>query len=274
MRKKLKNEILISTVLSNLDNAKCLALNAFVDTKIPSLIICQTFEDPDVTYNNICEEEYRVIFTRSIGLSKSRQEALESSIAEYIWFLDDDVTVLPEGCISAFDYLTNNDVDILTTKYSSNSIVRKKYSMEKFEHTRLSIMKVSSIEIFCNRDFLMTKCIKFDSNFGLGSTFVSGEENIFLSDCLLQGAKIQFLPLITSDHPPITSGGNYDNAATLISKGAVIRRVYGFKGLPLIFLYFIKRVYLSQIKASKIFRCIGFALNGFFSKKNKIKTFK
>lgn len=266
----MKNEILISTVLSNLDSAKNLAVNAYVETNIPSLIICQTFEEASATYSNIFKDEYKIIFSKSVGLSRSRQKALETSKAEYIWFLDDDVSVLPEGCIRAFDYLANNDIDILTTTYSANGELRKKYSRDKFYHTRLSIMKVSSIEIFCKRNYLIDNEIEFDFNFGLGSVYVSGEENIFLSDSLLRGARIQFLPLVTCDHPPMTSGGDYVNTSILISKGALIRRVFGIRGLPIVLVYFLKRVYLSQLKASKASRAIFFAFKGFFSlPKNK-----
>ena len=191
-------QILISTVLSRLSSAISHAEHAFSNTGINCLISCQTFEN--IKKPNIQKQtpSYEIVYTNSIGLSNNRNNALEASTADYVWLLDDDVEVIADGCLKAFEELEKGSDEVISTCYAiEGGGARKDYKKEPFLHNKLSIMKVSSIEIMCSREALIKNGILFDVRFGLGAEFKSGEENIFLSDCLNKGLSVMYHPICT-----------------------------------------------------------------------------
>ncbi|WP_293748958.1 glycosyltransferase family 2 protein [uncultured Paraglaciecola sp.] len=265
MQNQSNKQILIATVLSRLSGAIKHAEHAYSNTGISSLISCQTFENIKTPNTQERSPSYEIIYTKSIGLSNNRNNALQASTAKYIWFLDDDVEVIADGCLQAFEELEQGSSDVISTCYVIDGRkTRKNYKKEAFLHNRLSIMKVSSIEIMCNREALIKNAILFDARFGLGAEFKSGEENIFLSDCLNQGLKIMYQPICTSLHPDETSGSNYQDKLQLVSKGAIIRRVYGIWGLPFVVAFFIKRLFQKELSPAKALKASCYGIKGFF----------
>jgi glycosyltransferase involved in cell wall biosynthesis len=261
---KNNKQILISTILSRLNKAITLAEHAYVNTGIRSLISCQTFENIECPKFDALTSAYSIIFTSSVGLSNNRNNGLNESKAKYVWFLDDDVEVLPEGCLESFKALEEGKGEVISTCYIiEGDVSRKNYRTTAHAHNKLSIMKVSSIEILCDREVLKEKSIQFDVRFGLGAEFKSGEENIILSDCLKEKIKVMYLPIKTSSHPDETSGGDYQDQAQLISKGAIIRRIYGVFGWPLVIIFFLKRVKTKELSLYGAIKAMFYGLKGF-----------
>ncbi|MFP5005331.1 hypothetical protein ACLFLN_06240 [Acinetobacter pittii] len=117
---------------------------------------------------------------------------------------------------------------------------------------KFSIMKVSSVEIVFNKESILSKNIGFDERFGLGSFFKSGEENIFLSDCLKSGLNIYAVNQKLVFHP-FESSGKIINDNFFYDRGAVFFRIYGFLMANLLYIYFSykksskKRYFLSNL---------------------------
>lgn len=211
-----------------------------------------------------------MVFSREKGLSRSRQLALEYSDADYVWFLDDDVSIFGINCVEAFDLMSKNDIDILTTAYSAGGVARKKYKERMFHHSKMSIMSVSSIEIFCRREFVSLNDVKFDFRFGLGAQFPSGEENIFLMECLKKNGVVKFAPIVTSEHSEISSGYNFVDENMIVSKGALMRRLFGHTGCIVILLFFLKKLYKSDISLKQFFPMVFKAYSGYFRLSNSL----
>lgn len=268
MKLKMKKELVISTIYSQLEKAVSLAEDCYLKTNIRSTIVCQLFEVAHQSFDNKCEQAYSIIYSSDRGLARSRMLGVLSSDADLIWLTDDDIEVTPEGVIKAFDRLENSEDDFITTKYAMDETqVRKKYSLSEFVHNRMSIMKVSSIEIFIKRDNVINKGVAFDTRFGLGATHKSGEENIFLADILNKGGKGCFVPIITSIHREITSGGDFSNDLANSAKGAIFRRVFGLFGAPLLFAFYVKRLIKKEVRFTDFFSALVFSVKGFFKLK-------
>lgn len=264
----MKKELVISTVYSNLEKAIFLADDCYSKTKIRSIIVCQLFEVNKHLLENENTEAYSVIYSSDRGLARSRMLGILSSSADLVWLTDDDIEVIPEGAIQAFNRLKNSDDDFITTKYAMDETqVRKKYSSSEFVHNRMSIMRVSSIEIFIKRDNVINKGVAFDTRFGLGSIHKSGEENIFLADILNKGGKGGFVPIITSIHREVTSGGDFSNDLANSAKGAIFRRVFGLFGAPLLFAFYVKRLIKKEVRFTDFFSALVFSVKGFFKLK-------
>ncbi|EUJ25400.1 glycosyltransferase, partial [Listeria cornellensis] len=111
--------------------------------------------------------------------------------------------------------------------------------------TKRELMSRSSIEVFVKRACLEKNeagpAIRFDEAFGLGATYVSGEENIFLVDLFRQGYRTYFHPEWLVYHavqPRITRL----TKAQILSKGPLFKRMYSTPiAFLLVSLFYIKK---------------------------------
>lgn len=176
------------------------------------------------------------------GLAKSRNLALKNSTADYIVICDDDV-VYKTDTINLIAKSINDNLcfDVLTFKIGTPTGDKyKNYPREAFVHNRFSIFRVSSIEIVVNLKSISNNEINFDDRFGLGSTYISAEENIFLSDCLKSGLKAKFIPETIVLHDLESSSSNFSELS-IITKGAAFYRMFGSYSFFICILFSIKQ---------------------------------
>ena len=137
---------------------------------------------------------------------------------------DDDIS-FNEDSISIVEnaYNENKDADIIifNLKKGNEIIGSDKY----FIHNKTSILYVCSCQITFRSESIRKNNIKFDENFGIGSTFISGEENIFLTDCLNKKLKIINVPLVINNHPEEDTTGENWTESVIKSKGALMYRL-------------------------------------------------
>lgn len=173
----------VSTLADNIKNAENVLLDINGCNK---LIIVQGSNE---CFNEI-KNEILYIYTNEIGISKSRNKAIENSDTDYIWFLDDDV-IVNESFIKFF--VSNNSVygDVCFTRIYCSDVERIYKNYRKKRKSKLSLLQVSSIEIIASLRFLKLNNIKFNIEYGLGSRYPSGEENHFLLDCYKYSATFQ-----------------------------------------------------------------------------------
>ena len=228
-------QILISTVddkikLENINKLNTIVINQLINKK---------------------KSVYRLpnIFSYSEkGLSKSRNKAIEKSDAEICLISDDDVQYKNDiENIILRSFLNNKDADIITFQIETPDGKKyKNYKKESFWHTKKTLMSVSSIEIAFRRESIINNNIKFDENFGLGTSFPTGEEIIFLTDALKKGLKILYIPIPIVIHPLESSGKDYDNEILIKAKGAMFYRIFGNLGYIVSVIFAFKKYKLSK----------------------------
>lgn len=223
------------------------------------LIINQTND------NHIIEDKLnnnRMINYKEIGLSKSRNRCLENATGEICIISDDDVQYVPEYKeIIINEFEKNPQADIITFKIKTpEGEMFKNYSNEEFNHNKRTILKVSSIEVAFRLESIKNKNIKFDELFGLGSTYTSGEENIFLMDCIKNNLNIKYVPQIIAIHDK-ESSGKILNEKAIYSKGALFYRLFGIKSLILNLLFVIKKINIINFN---IFKAVILIYKGMF----------
>ncbi|WP_162300044.1 glycosyltransferase family 2 protein [Kineobactrum sediminis] len=261
-------EILISTTLSRIEGAKLIAASAYNSIGIRSIVVCQTFDQINDIEDGVREyfDFGYVQFSSTQGLSQSRGLALSLSTAQYIWFLDDDIDVQFSGLLDIVDVIKSEEPDFLTAMFEDlDGNQFKNYSSKCFFHSQLTVMRVSSIEIFVKRCQFIDAGIKFDNQFGLGAKYPSGEENIFLSDALKAGLWGIFYPIVVARHPPMTSGRNFSSSFILRSKGAMFARIFGLSGFVLALPYVAKRVIRKEVPFKSVFCSLRDIFHGTFS---------
>ena len=262
-------EIIVSTSFSRLDQAIDMAKEALeINSNLKFLVVCQLFDRTDGT--SLDESEYqqqqiRVLFSHTKGLAVSRNIGLNNATEDYVWILDDDVIIKPEALLKVISGFEQYNVDFITTQYEfGHGKFSKKYSDTPNHHSKLSIMKVSSIEIFLNRKSFISRGLCFDERFGLGSIYLSGEENIILVDALGKGLNGMYLPFSTSIHPEITSGHKFETRKAVASKGALIKRIFGWRGLPFVAAFYVKKLISGHFKSVGSFVALSVIFKGYF----------
>lgn len=236
----------ISTISNRIDFLK---LQEYSNAEY--VIVHQRPNEGDPKVISSLKERHDIIYVPldSSGLSVSRNTAINKCGGDYIFILDDDVFFSFDSMMMVVDLMSKDNVDIGTYyhKYTNGKTTKnKEYS---FSHNMFNIANPSSIDICLKRESIVASGVLFDEDFGLGTSYPSGEEMIFLSDCIKSGLKLKRYPTEICIHPPVTSGSDfYSTKEKILAKKAMFKRVYGQLG-GIMFILFILKKYPAAYKA-------------------------
>ena len=255
--------------LVNLKNLIYQLLNQKGKFSIKILIIHQSSKNepiPKFIYN-------KKIFYKKIqrqNLSNAKNIGIKLSKSNIIGFLDDDVTLSKNYLLDNWDFIRKNKCDLL---FSRINIINTKKPFSR--NMRLKDMKINYLNAHSclSSSMWMVKsknnnAIYFDTKFGLGSNYGSGEETDYVFRSLMKNKKILYSSKVNIFHPkPISEKNNYLNNFKKFylygrGQGALIKK-HKNKNL---FLFYI--IYLSSFFKS-ILGCIFFGLTLNF--KNSLK---
>ena len=169
-----------------------------MNIKSNALIINQYGKDKYIHEISRSISNIEVINANERGLSKSRNKALENAQGEICVICDDDVTYTEEASqiiLNAYSEFPDADI-IVFQLLNSQGKPYKNYSSFPQKINFLKSLKISSVEITFKRNSIQSRNIKFNERFGSGSEFSSGEESIFLKNCLDNDLKIQYVPKV------------------------------------------------------------------------------
>lgn len=172
-------------------------------------------------------DDFKIHTTFTKGLSVNRNIALSKATAPLLLISDDDVDYSSEGLAAIIEsFKSNPEADIIAFMYDCTTST-KTYPSELIDlGNPPKGYYISSIEIALRRESVQDK-IWFNENFGIGATFPSGEEDLFIKDCLDAGLKGIFLPITIAKHDgTTTSDRNLMLASRPQTKGAVFLRLH------------------------------------------------
>lgn len=181
--------VLISTIKNERDLIKRMNI------KGNCVVVNQMSNHNEINRHTINEDKECIwIESTEKGLSRSRNQAIEFSNASISILADDDLTYRDDyEKIISNAYKENPQYDVIVFKVDSKGFHFKNYSSKKRRLGYLSSMKVSSVQITFRTNVIRDN-IKFNKDFGSGSKFLMGEENIFLFDCIRKGLKVLYVP--------------------------------------------------------------------------------
>jgi len=197
---------------------------------------------------NILESEFpsvRVINSKDVGLSKSRNLAINNASKRICLFADDDVTYTKDFdkmIVKAFN--SNIKASIITFNHQRIGLnyPHKKDNLA-YLHNKKTIEKVCSVEIGFKLDDIKKNNIYFDEYFGLGTYFETADEFLFLRSCLKANQKLYYHPEVILFHPPNSSGEFQGDDRVIYARAALkykIHNVFAYLWL-LKYLFFIYR---------------------------------
>lgn len=234
------------------------------------LIINQTTKDCLLTSNF---KNIRVINSFKKGLSNSRNLALKNAIGDICLIADDDVIYnVNFDKIILNSFIVNNNSDVITFKMK-DLIGKdfKKYTISKW-HNESSIKQVNSVVIAFKLNNIKYKNITFNPFFGLGSMFKTGEEYVFLRDCLKAGLKLWFESAYILSHKINSSGKDSGSDRLVFARSALFYKYHGFKAYLKVvhYLLLIKRERL--INNKMFFKKLKVGLQGISAYKKLLKS--
>ncbi len=219
-------EILVSTI--NRDSLEFLEVmfqnNTLSDYQI--LVINQTTEDRTLVSK---QPKIRVINSFEIGLSKSRNLALEHAIGEIVLIADDDIVYVEnfqKTILSAFDSCENAALISFQILNTVGDLYRNYFTKSRLYSLR-SVENIMSVEIALNRKLILGYSIFFDTNFGLGSKFETAEEYIFSREVITKGLKAYFYKQSIASHPFCNSGQALETDKNVYARAALHYKLYG-----------------------------------------------
>lgn len=179
-----------------------------------------------------CKEEnvaknIKLFLDDSVGLSKSRNLVIQNTETKWLWIQDDDIDLdfieLNKLCESLI--IAKNDVNFVKIKSSENkSEFYKNYNFHN-NHLKLNALKISSIEIIVNTEFVTKNGIRFDQKLGLGTDMPCCEENKFVLDLFNHEASFAYLDISPCFHTTILENRMIDNRKRFIAKGYFLRNI-------------------------------------------------
>ena len=158
------------------------------------------------------------------GLAKSRNRLLDGMTGDIAVITDDDITFTKDAWKVIEKAYKENDADlIIFNLQKGKDLIGSKKS---FRYNQISAMSVCSCQVTFRVDSIRKNNIRFDENFGIHAPFGSGEENIFLSDCLKKGLKMIHVPITINSHPEEETTGERWDEKNIKSKGALMYRLH------------------------------------------------
>ena len=228
-----------------LDNKKDIEFEVLIATMnrtsldfLNSMFSNAKLEDYNILIINQCQNKLQLVSNKSNirvvnsldkGISNSRNLALKHAVGNVVLFADDDVVYQKN-----FDKVILNahkkylEADIITfqlTDFEGNYF--RKYSTN-VKHNKKSIGQVNSVVISSKLEKI--KNLSFDTNFGLGAAFETGEENLYLQKALNKGLDLIFVPKVILKHPVYSSGKDDANNKLIYARGAYCYKKYGTIG--------------------------------------------
>jgi len=186
----------------------------------------------------------RIITSFKLGLCFSRNLAITNSSTSHLIFSDDDNDYINNLYTFVCNYLQEYKYPaMLSFKIQSDDFVDfKLYKTKAFKHTKRSILRLSSIEAVYDLNFIKKFNLHFDELFGLGSTYPSCEQPIFVNSILKHKGNAFYIPETLAFHPLDNSGDNFYEPIQAVTRKKMFFEVYGLNGVLFSWVFMLRKV--------------------------------
>ena len=176
--------------------------------------------------------KYRLVFSNTFGAAASRNLALKNATGDYLWFLDDDITIADDAITRILKLLADTEPDIAVLNLQFNDDLTSFEvaggdnqipirPLKKHELTRIGTPQIVVRTVFGRRSI-------FPENYGAGTKNGIGDEPLYLAPLYLQAERaVRYMPVIMK-HQVVSSGHKHRNKIFL--RVRIYLKVYGFFG--------------------------------------------
>ena len=173
----MKVQVLISTI-----NPNPKSLIEKMNLQTDAIIVCQcdTNKYEEVIYK---DKKIQIYYFNERGVALSRNTGLQRATAEIILFADDDecfVDNYEQLILEQFEKYSKYDMLLFNITYKNKKLFSDKEKIIR----KYNCLKYGTICVAVKREKVFARNIHFCLPFGPGSTYGSGEDSIFIYDCL------------------------------------------------------------------------------------------
>ena len=194
------------------------------------------------------------------GIGLNRNKVIENSCADICVFADDDMRFVegyPEIVKNVFKEVVDADVIIFnliekeTTRYVNTKI--KKIRMHNYA-------KYGAARFVIKRESIANSGITFNLQFGGGTKYGSGEDTIFLKECIKKGLKVVAVPYAIAEIDQTADSTWFKgyNKKFFADKGALYSCLYSHFAWCFCIRYLLKyhKKYCKSIPMTEAFSCM------------------
>lgn len=226
MSDNVKLQVLISTLGQHGINSVASHSHPAVDG-VEYIVSLQNPDGDIAIPAQLIRPDFRIITHPTRGISANRNRSINEATAELVMISDDDVDFDAEELKQVIDaFQQRPDADVITFKYHSAGHEKNYPSCEADLKRPPKGYFTTSIEIAFRLDRIK-RHVKFNENFGIGTSLPCGEENIFIHDIIKKRFKAVFVPIYSCRHDGIATGTRDRNKPEFImTHGAVMSHLH------------------------------------------------
>lgn len=187
-------EVLVATMRQT-DHSLYHAMNLHADAIIVNQCERNVFEDEMKDGHRV-----RWLSLRERGVGLSRNTALMRATADIVEFADDDMVFTDtcrEDVLATFD--AHPEADVILFGLSSLTPERPLLRIDRFARVRrMEALKYGCARMAARRDTLIHHNLSFSLLFGGGARYLSGEDTLFLQECIRVGLRIYKSPIVVA----------------------------------------------------------------------------
>lgn len=218
------------------------------------------------------EENIRVINSFEKGLSKSRNLAINNALGSICLLADDDVKYnndFHDIIVDSFE--TQKEADIITYKMKNFEGDDFRTYNKRKKHRLSNLNTVNAVVIAFRKNSIRDNNMLFNIHFGLGSTFKTADEYIFLRDCFGAKLNIQFCNEYILSHNAISSGQDSGSDTIVFARAALFHKYSGFFSYLKLYKYLYFLVRKKYISWSQFIPKLKVGLKGITTYKQLLK---
>lgn len=187
----MKLQVLVSTV-SQTDHHLIEKMNISSD----AIIINQCGTDSSEVQTDRQGNRIKWFCSSEKGVGCSRNQALMKADSDIVLFADDDVVFLPAYSeIILSEFQKNPRADMIVFNVKSTNSDRPEYEIPQRHRIHFfNCLRYGAFRIAVRLDSIRRERLYFSQLFGGGSPYGSGEDSLFLMDCLRRGLRIYAVP--------------------------------------------------------------------------------
>jgi hypothetical protein len=173
--------------------------------------------------------DIRVIALNSVGVTRSRNEAIRQAKGEVLIFGEEQVEWIQDNLdevIALFELYPDLAI-FLGRAEDENGNLRKRYGSKHTVSSVWNSSHVGTIELAVRPRMLLQNALAFDEEFGAGTENYLGDEYILVAEAIKANLRCEYFPITISRHPTESSGTKFGSARDARARARVYKRVFG-----------------------------------------------
>lgn len=150
--------------------------------------------DADAVWEmNTADQKVKMVTTKTRGVGKNRNIAIQNATGEILLFADDDLTYnddMAESVAAAFDELPGADMIIFGTFFSKGGEIYERVYCKTEKLSRFRSMRYGTYAVAIRKESLERIDLSFNENFGGGCIYCHGEDSDFIYKCYEHGLSV------------------------------------------------------------------------------------